>query len=117
MKEQIIEEYEKFNNILKGADNQLCALMLTDIAVTLMKTKKDADNKLIKDYSTFDDMIKNVKELLDSMESIPESINLIQSTQENLDSIKRITNECMYSMRTLSWIKDDLLKAEEEKDA
>ena len=31
MKEKITEEYEKFENIMKGIDNKQCALMLTDI--------------------------------------------------------------------------------------
>ena len=36
MKEKITEEYEKFENIMKGTDNQLCALMLTDIMASLI---------------------------------------------------------------------------------
>ena len=113
MKEKITEEYEKFENIMKGIDNHLCALMLTDIMASL--------TAVYKDDKEFDNMVKSIKELLDSVDTIP-TIDLIRATQENLDSIKRITDECKYSMRTLSWIKNDLLKEEdvkkgEEKDA
>ena len=121
MKEKITEEYEKFENIMKGIDNHLCALMLTDIMASLTTVYKDDKGEINKDYTEFDNMVKNIKELLDSVDTIP-TIDLIRATQENLDSIKRITDECKYSMRTLSWIKNDLLKEEdvkkgEEKDA
>ena len=36
MKEKITEEYEKFETIAKGLDNQLCALLLTDIVASLV---------------------------------------------------------------------------------
>ena len=121
MKEKITEEYEKFENIMKGKDNQLCALILTDIIASLITVYKDDKGEINKDYTKFDNMVKNIKELLNSVDTIP-TIDLIGATQENLDSIKRITDECKYSMRTLSWIKNDLLKEEdikkgEEKDA
>ena len=41
MKEKITEEYEKFENIMKGIDNHLCALMLTDIMASLTTFYKD----------------------------------------------------------------------------
>ena len=41
MKEKITEEYEKFENIMKGTDNQLCALILTDIMASLTTVYKD----------------------------------------------------------------------------
>lgn len=121
MKEKITEEYEKFENIMKGTDNQLCALILTDIMASLTTVYKDDKGKVNKDYTEFDNMVKSIKELLDSIDTIP-TIDLVRVTQENLDSIKRIIDECKYSMRTLSWIKDDLSKEEdvkkgEEKDA
>lgn len=121
MKEKITEEYEKFENIMKGTDNQLCALILTDIMASLTTVYKDDKGEINKDYTEFDNMVKNIKELLNSVDTIP-AIDLIRATQENLDSIKRITDECKYSMRTLSWIKNDLLKDEDvkkggEKDA
>ena len=115
MKEKITEEYEKFENIMKGIDNHLCALMLTDIMASLTTVYKDDKGEINKDYTEFDNMVKSIKELLDSIDTIP-TIDLIRATQENLDSIKRITDECKYSMRTLQWIKEDLLK-EENKDA
>ena len=114
MKEKITEEYEKFENIMKGTDNQLCALMLTDIMASLITVYKDDKGEINKDYTEFDNMVKNIKELLNSIDTIP-TIDLIRATQENLDSIKRIIDECKYSMRTLSWVKNDLLKEEDIK--
>ena len=121
MKEKITEEYEIFENIMKGTDNQLCALILTDIMASLTTVYKDDKGEINKDYTEFDNMVKNIKELLNSIDTIP-TIDLIRVTQENLDGIKRIIDECKYSMRTLSWIKNDLLKDEDvkkggEKDA
>ena len=112
MKEKITEEYERFENIMKGTDNQLCALILTDIMASLTTVYKDDKGEVNKDYTEFDNMVKNIKELLNSIDTIP-TIDLIKVIQENLDSIKGIIDECKYSMRTLSWIKNDLLK---EKD-
>ena len=66
-------------------------------------------------YSEFDTLVNNVKELLDSVQSIP-SINMRQATKDNLEQINRMYDECKYSMRTLQWIKEDLLK-EDNKDA
>ena len=114
MKEKITEEYEKFENIMKGIDNQLCALILTDIMASLTTVYKDDKGEINKDYTEFDNMVKNIKELLDSVDTIP-TIDLIRVTQENLDSIKRITDEFKYSMRILSLIKNDLLKEEDVK--
>lgn len=121
MKEKITEEYGKFEQIMKGTNNQLCALILTDVMASLTSVYKNDNGEIVKDYSEFDNMVKNIKDLLNSIENIP-SIDLINSTQNNIDSIKRIVEECKYSMRTLSWVKNDLLKEEDvkkggEKDA
>ena len=114
MKEKITEEYERFENIMKGTDNQLCALILTDIMASLTTVYKDDKGEVNKDYTEFDNMVKNIKELLNSIDTIP-TIDLIKVIQENLDSIKGIIDECKYSMRTLSWIKNDLLKEKDVK--
>ena len=95
--------------------------MISPLSSLLTTVYKDDKGEINKDYTEFDNMVKNIKELLDSVDTIP-TVDLIRATQENLDSIKRITDECKYSMRTLSWIKNDLLKEEdvkkgEEKDA
>ena len=114
MKEKITEEYERFENIMKGTDNQLCALILTDIMASLTTVYKDDKGEVNKDYTEFDNMVKNIKELLNSIDTIP-TIDLIKVIQENLDSIKGIIDECKYSMRTLSWIKNNLLKEKDVK--
>ena len=115
MKEKITDEYGKFETIAKGLDNQLCTLLLTDIIASLVNVYKDDKGEIIKDYSEFDTLVNNVKELLDSVQGIP-SINIRQATKDNLEQINRMYDECRYSMRTLQWIKEDLLK-EDNKDA
>lgn len=115
MKEKITDEYGKFETIAKGLDDQLCTLLLTDIMASLVNVYKDDKGEIIKDYSEFDTLVNNVKELLDSVQSIP-SINIRQATKDNLEQINRMYDECKYSMRTLQWIKEDLLK-EDNKDA
>ena len=76
---------------------------------------KDDKGEIVKDYSEFDTLVTNVKELLDSVQGIP-GINIRQATRDNLEQINRMYDECRYSMRTLQWVKEDLLK-EENKDA
>ena len=115
MKEKITDEYGKFETIAKGLDNQLCTLLLTDIIASLVNVYKDDKREIIKDYSEFDTLVNNVKELLDSVQGIP-SINIRRATKDNLEQINRMYDECKYSMRTLQWIKEDLLK-EDNKDA
>lgn len=115
MKEKITEEYEKFENIMKGTDNQLCALILTDIMASLVNVYKNDEGEIVKDYNEFDTLVTNIKELLDSVQSIP-NINIRQATKDNLEQINKMYDECRYSMRTLQWIKEDLLK-EDNKDA
>lgn len=115
MKEKITDEYGKFETIAKGLDNQLCTLLLTDIMASLINVYKNDEGEIVKDYNEFDTLVTNIKELLDSVQSIP-NINIRQATRDNLEQINRMYDECRYSMRTLQWIKEDLLK-EENKDA
>ena len=115
MKEKITEEYEKFESIMKGTDNQLCTLLLTDIMASLVNVYKNDKGEIVKDYNEFDTLVTNIKELLDSVQNIP-NINIKQATKDNLEQINKMYDECRYSMRTLQWIKEDLLK-EDNKDA
>ena len=115
MKEKITDEYGKFEAIAKGLDDQLCTLLLTDIVASLVNVYKDDKGEIVKDYSEFDTLVNNVKELLDSVQGIP-NINIRQATKDNLEQINKMYDECRYSMRTLQWIKEDLLK-EDNKDA
>ena len=114
MKEKITEEYEKFETIAKGLDNQLCALLLTDIVASLVNVYKDDKGEIVKDYSKFDTLVTGVKELLDNVQYIPD-INIRQTTRDNLEQTNRMYDECKYSMRTLQWIKEDLLKEDEDE--
>lgn len=114
MKEKITEEYEKFETIAKGLDNQLCALLLTDIVASLIDVYEDDKGEMVKDYSKFDILVTGVKELLNSVQDIP-SVNIRQTTRDNLEQINRMHDECKYSMRTLQWIKEDLLKEDEDE--
>ena len=115
MKEKITEEYEKFETIAKGLDNQLCTLLLTNIMASLVNVYKDDKGEIIKDYSEFDALVTNVKELLDSVQSIPD-IDVRRAVKEDLEQSNRMYDECKYSMRTLQWIKEDLLKEDEDED-
>ena len=115
MKEKIAEEYKKFETIAKGLDNQLCTLLLTDIIASLVNVYKDDKGEIIKDYSEFDALVTNVKELLDSVQSIPD-IDIRRVVKEDLEQSNRMYDECRYSMRTLQWVKEGLLK-EDNKDA
>ena len=115
MKEKITDEYGKFETIAEGLNNQLCTVLITDIIASLVNVYKDDKGEIIKDYSEFDTLVNNVKELLDSVQGIP-NINIRQATKDNLEQINRMYDECRYSMRTLQWIKEDLLK-EDNKDA
>ena len=115
IKEKITDEYGKFETIAEGLNNQLCTLLLTDIVASLVNVYKDDKGEIVKDYSEFDTLVNNVKELLDSVQGIP-NINIRQATKDNLEQINRMYDECRYSMRTLQWIKEDLLK-EDNKDA
>ena len=89
MKEKITEEYEKFEAITKGLDNQLCALLLTDIVASLVNVYKDDKGEIVKDYSKFDTLVTGVKELLDNVQYIPD-INIRQTTRDNLEQINRM---------------------------
>lgn len=114
MKEKITEEYEKFETIAKGLDNQLCALLLTDIVASLIDVYEDDKGEIVKDYSKFDTLVTGVKELLNSVQDIP-SVNIRRATRDNLEQTNRMYDECKYSMRTLQWIKEDLLKEDEDE--
>ena len=112
MKEKITDEYGKVETIAKGLDNQLCTLLLTDIIASLVNVYKDDKGEIVKDYSEFDTLVNNVKELLDSVQSIP-NINIRQATKDNLEQINKMFDECRYSMRTLKWVENSLLKEED----
>lgn len=113
MKETIKEEYKKFESIAEGLDNHLCALLLTDIMAVLTDVHKNDKGEIVKDFKEFDDLVNKVKDLLNSVQSIP-NIDIKWSTKENLEQVNRMFEECKYSMRTLKWIENDLLAEEKE---
>lgn len=125
-KELIQEEYDKFETIYKNLENQLKELVLTDIIASLMTEEEkeiedeDGNKKTIKvkKYDEFEKMVEQIKEVLESVQGTPK-FNLDASIQSTLDSIGRIRNEALISMRTLKWVADDVLKETEEveKDA
>ena len=81
---------------------------------------EDGNKKTIKvkKYDEFEKMVEQIKEVLESVQGTPK-FNLDASIQSTLDSIERIRNEALISMRTLKWVADDVLKETEEveKDA
>lgn len=125
-KKNIQEEYEKFEIYYKGVERQLQSLVLTDIMASLMTEEEkeiedeDGNKKTIKvkKYDEFENMVEQIKEVLESVQGTPK-FNLDASIQSTLDSIERIRNEALISMRTLKWVADDVLKETEgaEKDA
>lgn len=125
-KKNIQEEYEKFETHYKGVERQLQSLVLTDIMASLMTEEEkeiedeDGNKKTIKvkKYDEFEKMVEQIKEILGSVQGTPK-FNLDASIQSTLDSIERIRNEALISMRTLKWVADDVLKETEEveKDA
>lgn len=125
-KKNIQEEYEKFETYYKGVERQLQSLVLTDIMASLMTEEEkeiedeDGNKKTIKvkKYDEFEKMVEQIKEILGSVQGTPK-FNLDASIQSTLDSIERIRNEALISMRTLKWVADDVLKETEEveKDA
>lgn len=125
-KKNIQEEYEKFETYYRGVERQLQSLVLTDIMASLMTEEEkeiedeDGNKKTIKvkKYDEFEKMVEQIKEVLESVQGTPK-FNLDASIQSTLDSIERIRNEALISMRTLKWVADDVLKEteEEEKDA
>lgn len=125
-KKNIQEEYEKFETYYRGVERQLQSLVLTDIMASLMTEEEkeiedeDGNKKTIKvkKYDEFEKMVEQIKEVLESVQGTPK-FNLDASIQSTLDSIERIRNEALISMRTLKWVTDDVLKETEEveKDA
>lgn len=125
-KKNIQEEYEKFETYYRGVERQLQSLVLTDIMASLMTEEEkeiedeDGNKKTIKvkKYDEFEKMVEQIKEVLESVQGTPK-FNLDASIQSTLDSIERIRNEALISMRTLKWVADDVLKETEEveKDA
>lgn len=125
-KKNIQEEYEKFETYYRGVERQLQSLVLTDIMASLMTEEEkeiedeDGNRKTVKvkKYDEFEKMVEQIKEVLESVQGTPK-FNLDASIQSTLDSIERIRNEALISMRTLKWVADDVLKETEEveKDA
>ena len=125
-RKNIQEEYEKFETYYRGVERQLQSLVLTDIMASLMTEEEkeiedeDGNKKTIKvkKYDEFENMVEQIKEVLESVQGVPK-FNLDASIQSTLDSIERIRNEALISMRTLKWVADDVLKETEgaEKDA
>lgn len=121
MKEQIKNELEQFNKIYNDLNNELSMSILTDIVGYMAEIKKENDKEVL-DFKILDESINNIKELLNS---IPiENIKAIKDTEtfkntlkEDLEQNKRIYQECMYSIRTLNWILNDVLEGEEDKNA
>lgn len=119
--QNIQEEYNKFETIYKNLNNQLKSLVLTDIMASLMteeeqtiKDENDNDKVIkVKKYDAFEELVAQIKELLESVKGVPD-FDLEQSIQSTLDQIKRMRNEALISMRTLHWVKEDVLKEDED---
>ena len=122
-RKNIQEEYEKYETIYKGLTRQRQSLVLIDIMASLMEEEEkeiedeNGEKKTVKvkKYNKFNKLVEQTKEVLDGVQGVPK-FNLDASIQSTLDSMERMRNESLISMRTLNWVKEDVLK-EEEKDA
>lgn len=120
MKEMIKEEYEKFEKIYKGIDKRLKELILADIIASMMTEEeqivKDEEGKektiKIKKYDEFDEKVFEIKELLQQVHEIP-VFDLKDSIQSTLEQSERMKEEALISMRTLSWVKNDVIDKED----
>lgn len=120
MKEIIKEEYEKFEKIYKGIDKRLKELILADIIASMMTEEeqivKDEEGKektiKIKKYDEFDEKVCEIKELLQQVHEIP-VFDLKDSIQSTLEQSERMKEEALISMRTLSWVKNDVIDKED----
>ena len=120
MKEMIKEEYEKFEKIYKGIDKRLKELILADMIASMMTEEeqivKDEEGKektiKIKKYDEFDEKVFEIKELLQQVHEIP-VFDLKDSIQSTLEQSERMKEEALISMRTLSWVKNDVIDKED----
>ena len=111
MREQVEKELETFNKIYQGADNQLVTLVLMDIMATSLNITKDTKGNIIRDYAKFNTLVDNIKEILENINEMPQ-IDIINNLKMNLEQNEKLRKECEYSMRTLSWILNDVIKEE-----
>lgn len=102
MRTMVKEEFDKFMEIRRGLDDQLCTLLLTDIIASLVNVCKNEQGEVIKDYTEFDKVVSNIKEMLNSVD-VP-NINLVDSVKQSVRHIEKMQTECDYSLRTLDWI-------------
>lgn len=112
MKEQIKEELGKFTKIREGSDDELRAVILTDIIASLMTVEKNDEGKSNRSYEKFDSLVDNIKGFIEGVDHVPDNIDLIDSIESSINSIKRINKECDYCIRTLTWV-DSLLEEEQ----
>lgn len=114
MKEKLEKEFKQFRTIYKGADNQLVTLTLTDIMALLLNITKDEEGNIIRDYSQFDTLVNDIKQILEGVTEKPR-INIADSLKTNLEQVEKMKKECEYSLRTLSWVLADVIKEENDE--
>lgn len=112
MEEKIKEELEKFTNIRESSTERLCVLLLMDVMRELVIVTREGDKEK-KDYSKFDAIVNDVKIMLESI-TIPD-VDTIASIKESVESVEHIQTECDYSIRTLTWMLEDVLNKDKEK--
>lgn len=111
MKEKIKEDLDKFETIRNDGENQLIAMVLTDIIAKMIETKEDGTRS----YENFDEAVNKVKEFLNNVDFTNiELPSLKDSIKGDVDAYEQIQTECNYSMRTLSWVLS-LIEDGEEK--
>ena len=116
MKEILKEELEKYEQIYKGLDYQLCVTTLADIIAYLSKEKENEKGEKEISFEVFDDLANGIKRLIIDIKKAPE-VDIIKSLEQNLKNIQNAQIESSYCIRTLTWVLDDVLKGEEDKNA
>jgi len=101
MKEKIQSEYDKFESIARGLKHQLCTMALTDVLACLHDKEKENP------FEDFDKLVADLKDFLNK-NTMPDDIDLHGSLKNDIESYERIFDECRLSMRTLSWVSNEM---------
>lgn len=113
IKESVLEDLNKFTNIIKELENNFIISLLADIIAKTATKNEDGT----KNYDNFDEKVKTVKTFLNNVNYNESDIpDLIKSVKEDMERIERTRTECSYSMRTLEWVKE-LIEEEEKENA
>lgn len=106
MKIKVLDnEIKTYQRIYDNMDNTLATQVLADIIIAFRKV--DADGKI--NDTEFDNLVQNIKATLESVPSV-DNFDLAQNINDDLDVYRKAKDECIYSIRALSWVKEEQTK-------